>query len=226
MALPPEKRYLNWIGIFQERQRAELYRDEFLAQLTSDPARFLMAAWRRCQGRDTVTCASLADLTTYLPCALMTKVDIASMAHGLECRAPFLDYRLVEFAAALPVRLKYRRGRGKWLLREAFGELLPREVFTRPKMGFGVPLDHWFRGELKELAYDLLLSASAHCHAIFRPEAIRDLWDAHQQRRTDQSNRLWALVMLEAWLKEWTIPQVSGSRFQVPNRTAVVNPAT
>jgi asparagine synthase (glutamine-hydrolysing) len=203
ITLPPARRYLNWVGIFQERQRAELYRDDFLAQLTSDPAAFLRAAWQRCQGRDVVTCASLGDLTTYLPCALMTKVDIASMAHGLECRAPLLDYRLVEFAAALPVRYKYRRGRGKWLLREAFGHLLPREVFTRRKMGFGVPLDYWFRSELKPLAADLLLSPSSRCHAFLRPEAIEALWNAHQERQYDHSNRLWALVMLELWLREW-----------------------
>src|SRR5256885_4881720 len=179
ITLPPPRRYLNWVCILQERQRGELYRDDFLAQLTTDPAAFLRTAWHRCQGRDTLTCASLGDLTTYLPCDLMTKVDIASMAHGLECRAPILDYRVVEFAASLPSRYKYRRGKGKLLLREAFGHLLPSEVFTRRKMGFGVPLDHWFRDELKPLAADLLLSPNARCHAFFRPEAIQAIWDVH-----------------------------------------------
>jgi asparagine synthase (glutamine-hydrolysing) len=186
-----------------------------LEQLTTDPAAFLRSAWQRSGNRDTVTCASLADLTTYLPCDLMTKVDIASMAHGLECRAPILDYRVVEFAAALPVRFKYRRGRGKWLLREAFGHLLPREVFTRGKMGFGVPLDSWFRHELKDLGADLLLSPNARCRDFFRPDAIESLWNAHQTRQYDHSNRLWALVMLEAWLREWGGQSVSSSKFQV-----------
>jgi asparagine synthase (glutamine-hydrolysing) len=214
IALPPERRYLNWIGIFQERLRGELYREEFLAELTTDPVTFLRAAWQRCQGRDIVTTASLADLVTYLPCALMTKVDIASMAHGLECRAPLLDYRVVEFAAALPSRYKYRRGRGKWLLREAFGHLLPQEVFTRRKMGFGVPLDHWFRAEIKALAADLLLAEGARCHAFFRRDVIERLWTEHQERRTDHSNRLWTLVMLESWLRQWA-GSVQSSRFQV-----------
>lgn len=203
LSLPPERRYLDWVGIFPERLRGELYRDEFLAQLTSDPASFLRNAWRRCQGRDAVTCASLADMQTYLVCDIMNKVDIASMGHGLECRAPLLDYRVVEFAAALPVRLKYRRGRGKWLLREAFGHLVPREVFARKKMGFSVPLDYWFRNELKPLAADLLLSPTARCHEFLRPEAIQTLWDAHQEQRYDHSNRLWSLVMLEMWLRQW-----------------------
>jgi asparagine synthase (glutamine-hydrolysing) len=204
IALPPAKRYLNWIGIFQERQRGELYQDDFAAQLTSDPAQFLNSAWKRCGKRDTVTCASLTDLVTYLPCDLMTKVDIASMAHSLECRAPFLDYRLVEFAAALPISLKYRWGQGKRLLRDAFGDLLPSEVFTRRKMGFGVPLDNWFRHELKPLGTELLLSPSALSRQFFRPESIASLWNAHESRHYDHSNRLWALIMLESWLREWT----------------------
>jgi asparagine synthase (glutamine-hydrolysing) len=217
ITLPPPKRYLNWIGIFQERQRGELYQDDFAAQLTSDPALFLRSAWNRCGSRDTVTCASLTDLVTYLPCDLMTKVDIASMAHGLECRAPILDYRVVEFAAALPVKLKYRFGHGKRLLREAFGDLLPREVFTRRKMGFGVPLDSWFRRELRPLGDDLLLSSSARCHAFFRPDAIAALWNDHQCGRYDHSNRLWALLMLESWLREWAAasPPVQSSEFKI-----------
>lgn len=199
----PERRYLDWISIFNERRRADLYQDEFLAQLTTDPAAFLRSAWKRCAGRDAVSCASLADLVTYLPCDLMTKVDIASMAHGLECRAPFLDYRVVEFAAALPAKYKLRGSRGKRILREAFRELLPREIWTRKKMGFGVPLDYWFRHELRDLTNDLLLSENSRCRQFLRPESVQLLWDEHQQRRFDHSARLWTLVMLESWLREW-----------------------
>jgi asparagine synthase (glutamine-hydrolysing) len=206
--LPAPRRFLDWVAVFQEAQRVALYREEFLAQLDRDPADFVQAAWRRCGRRDPITCASLTDLVTYLPCALMTKVDIASMAHALECRAPFLDYRVVEFAASLPVGLKYRRGRGKWLLRKAFGHLLPPEVFQRRKMGFGVPLDRWFRAELKAMASDLLLSPQAHCHAFLAPQAIARLWDDHQKGVFDHSARLWALLMLEEWLRQWSGPQV------------------
>jgi asparagine synthase (glutamine-hydrolysing) len=226
VAMAPERRYLNWIGIFPEHLRGDLYRDEFLEQLASDPAAFVRNAWRRAGRRDVVTCASLADLTTYLPCDLMTKVDIASMAHGLECRSPFLDYRVVEFAAALPIGLKFRRGRGKWLLQEAFGHLLPREVFTRPKMGFGVPLEPWFRQELKPLANDLLLSPESRCHAFLRTEAIERLWNEHQERRTDHSYRLWTLLMLESWLRQWQtgVPEVGGRKLEIGGGVAAGNP--
>lgn len=98
----------------------------------------------------------------------MTKVDIASMAHSLEVRQPFLDYRVVEYAAALPLSLKFRRGTGKLLLRRAFGDLLPPAIWNRRKMGFGVPLEHWFRNELRELTHDTLLSESARINGWFR----------------------------------------------------------
>ena len=104
LARTPARRYLEWIAIFGEAGRAELYSDEFVASLVADPVEFLAAGLARAAGRDPVTAFSLADLVTYLPCDLMTKVDIASMAHGLECRQPFLDYRVVELAARMPVR--------------------------------------------------------------------------------------------------------------------------
>jgi asparagine synthase (glutamine-hydrolysing) len=203
LGLAREQRYLNWVATFSDSARNGLYQAEFREQILGHPVAFMRAAWQRCGGRDAVTCASLADLATYLPCDLMTKVDIASMAHGLETRAPILDYRVVEFAASLPVHLKYRWGRGKQLLREAFGHLLPAAVFTRRKMGFSVPLAAWFRNELKPLGEELLLAPTAKCHAFLRPEAIKNLWDVHQQQRYDHSARLWTLVMLESWLRRW-----------------------
>jgi len=201
---PPHRRYLDWVGIFNEAGRAGLYRDEFLAALSdADPALFLQAALQRASARDPVTAFSLADLVTYLPCDLMTKVDIASMAHSLECRQPFLDYRLVELAASFPAAWKFRRGHGKRILRRAFGDLLPCEVWTRRKMGFGVPLDHWFRDELRPLTHDVLLNASARCHEYFRPDVIRRMVEDHELGRFNHCYRLWTLLMLELWLQRW-----------------------
>lgn len=201
---PMARRYMNWLQIFPERMRADLYRPEFVEQLPDeDPFEFFEGAWAETQGRDLVSQASLSDLVTYLPCDLMTKVDIASMAHGLECRQPFLDYRLVEFAAALPSRLKFRGRKGKRLLRTAFDKLLPRQIWERRKMGFGVPLGAWFRRELHELTRDRLLSSDSRCHVYFRVEAIERLVDEHVSGRVNHAYRLWNLLMLESWLRLW-----------------------
>ena len=200
----PARRYLEWISIFHEAQRAELYTDDFLATLPdADPLDFLAAALAQSQGRDAVTAASLADLLTYLPCDLMRKVDTTSMAHGLECRQPFLDHRVVEFAARLPVGLKFRWGRGKGLLREAFGDLLPPVIQRRKKMGFGVPLDHWFRGPLAGFAREILLDPRTLQRGIFREETVRRLLETHLSGQFDHSYRLWALLFFELWQRRW-----------------------
>ena len=128
LSQPPARRYLEWIAIFGEARREAALQRRLLRPRCPRPTRWSFSPPRlaRCDRRDPVTAFSLADLVTYLPCDLMTKVDIASMAHGLECRQPFLDYRVVELAARMPRRLKFRRGRGKRILRETFADLLPR----------------------------------------------------------------------------------------------------
>jgi asparagine synthase (glutamine-hydrolysing) len=202
----PSGRYLDWIAIFNESRRAALYSDDFLASLpNADPRQFVADALAAARRRDPVTATSLADLVTYLPCDLLAKVDIASMAHGLECRQPFLDYRVVELAAGMPVGLKFHHGRGKRILREAFADLLPPPIRRRRKMGFGVPLDHWFRNELKAYARDVLLDPQTLGRGYFRAEAVRRLWDDHQQGRFDHSARLWALLVLELWHRQWAV---------------------
>jgi asparagine synthase (glutamine-hydrolysing) len=201
---PAARQYMNWLQIFPERMRAELYRDEFLERLPNeDPYEFFESAWRGVGDRDTISRASLADLVTYLPCDLMTKVDIASMAHGLECRQPFLDYRLVEFAASLPASLKFRFGRGKRLLRRTFERLLPRQIWTRKKMGFGVPLGDWLKNELREMMRERLLSSESRCHQFLKPDAIEVLVDQHMTGRVNHCYRLWNLLVLESWLRRW-----------------------
>ena len=140
-------------------------------------ARALDAAPRR----DPVTRATVADLLTYLPGDLLVKVDLASMAHSLECRGPFLDHRVVELALAMPIRrkLRLRRGRSKVVLKQAFADLLPPAIRHRPKMGFGVPIDRWFRDELKDELRAVLLDPVALARGLFRPEAVAALIDEH-----------------------------------------------
>jgi asparagine synthase (glutamine-hydrolysing) len=204
VSLSPERRYLEWVCIFNESRRGALYRAEFVAQLPNrDPFEFLAAGFERARGRDAVTAASLADLTTYLPCDLLTKVDIASMAHSLECRQPLLDYRIVELAAQMPIGLKRKWSRGKQILKRMFANRLPAEVFRRRKMGFGMPLENWFRKELKDFTRDVLLSSRSLNRGYFQPDALRKLVDDHQSAKFNHAHRLWTLLVWELWCREW-----------------------
>lgn len=206
MSEPTARRFMNWLQIFPEHLRAEMYTDSMIESLDPgwDPFDFYLAAWERSGERDVVSKASLGDLQTYLPCDLMTKVDIASMAHGLEVRQPMLDYRVVEFAASLPVSLKFRGRRGKLLLRDAFGDRIPPSVWTRPKMGFGVPIADWFRGPLRGLTHDMLLADDARSHQYVREDVVRRLVTDHESGRVNHCYRLWNLLVFEKWLRRWT----------------------
>lgn len=206
MGEPTARRFMNWLQIFPEHLRAEMYTDAMIEQLDGgwDPFDFFAQAWRNCGERDVVSRASLADLQTYLPGDLMTKVDIASMAHGLEVRQPMLDYRVVEFAASLPVSLKFRGKRGKLLLEDTFRERIPAAIWSRPKMGFGVPIADWFRGPLREMTQDLLLGNESRSVGLLRREVLGRLVNEHVSGRVNHCYRLWNLLVLEKWLRRWT----------------------
>jgi asparagine synthase (glutamine-hydrolysing) len=207
LGLAPPKRYMNWIQIFGESSRGQMYTDAFVQQLPDrDPFEFLEQAWMRAnpKRRDPMSCAMAADLQTYVPCDLMTKVDMASMRHSLEARQPFLDYNLVQWAMSLPVEFKMRRGRGKWLLYETFRDDLPLEVWNRPKMGFGIPIAKWLRTSLKAKAQRVLLGDDARCHQYLRREVIDGLLKEHMEGKANQGYRLWNLLMLELWLREYS----------------------
>lgn len=204
LAMEPMERYLQWIAIFNRQRSTDLYTSEFAETIRdANPLQFLLDGETRCINRDSLTRISLVDMQTYLPCDIMTKVDIASMAHSLECRAPLLDYRIAEWASKLPIRHKIQGSQGKMILRKTFENLLPNDIQTRPKMGFGVPIDHWFRGPLREMVHDLLLDSRALERGFFRKKTITKLLDNHFSNRFDHAYRIWALVVLELWFRRW-----------------------
>ncbi|MDP7276845.1 MAG: asparagine synthase (glutamine-hydrolyzing) [Planctomycetaceae bacterium] len=203
----PQRRYLEWVGIFDRQRRRSMWTDGFLERLAgSDAAEFLLETYLECPDRDFVTQTTCADVLSYLPCDILTKVDVASMACSLECRSPLLDHHVVELAARMPIALKRQGSRGKTILVDTFADLLPRQIRSRPKMGFGVPLDHWFRNELKPLLYDILLDDTAVARGYFQPDVIRQLVSEHVENRWDHSYRLWSLVCLEAWHRTYLDP--------------------
>jgi asparagine synthase (glutamine-hydrolysing) len=148
-----------------------------------------------------------ANFATYLPGDLLVKTDRCTMANSLEARCPLLDTALVEYVAGLPDAWKLDGRRTKAILRDAFSDLIPPEVDRRPKTGFGVPLDAWFRGELRDYARDTLLGPSARWGPYLRADGVQRLVDAHQSGRANHGHRLWVLICFERWLQQlpsWT----------------------
>ncbi|MGB4727123.1 MAG: asparagine synthase (glutamine-hydrolyzing) [Thermogutta sp.] len=204
LPLATPQRYIDWIAIFNRARRLALYTPEFQEQLTAVPEDFFLEIYSRFASRDIVSAISLADLFSYLPCDLLVKVDIAAMAHSLETRPPFLDHEFVEFAGRLSGRLKLRGRKGKHVLIAAFRDLIPPPIQKRGKMGFGVPLDHWFRGPLSELTRHILLDPRTLARGYFRREALEQLLSEHNNGLWNHSHRIWALLFFELWQRKWT----------------------
>jgi asparagine synthase (glutamine-hydrolysing) len=144
----------------------------------------------------------LMDALTYLPDDILTKVDRASMAVGLESRIPLLDHRVFDFAWALPREMKLAPDGGKSILRHVLYRYVPRTLMDRPKMGFGVPIGDWLRGDLRDWAESLLDVRLLRDQGYFKPSAVHAIWDDHLSGRSDWAHRLWCVLMYQAWLAD------------------------
>ncbi len=195
-------------GVVTERSREDMYR-RLISHFT-DPAALVIGG----QEPDTALTAAMPrfddfrqtmmylDTLTYLPDDILAKVDRASMAVSLEGRIPFLDHRVVEFAWQLPVSAKIRKGRGKQILREVLYRHVPKGLVERPKMGFGVPIDEWLTGPLREWAEGLLDPRRMRDEGFLDPEPIQRLWHDHLAGRGRGHFHLWDILMFQAWLQE------------------------
>lgn len=197
----PASRYEFTVMSFQDTDKKSAYGERLTPYLQESSVRLLDSYF---EASPTLPSgAAYADIHTYLPDDILVKVDIAAMAHGLETRPPFLDPDLMDWACAVPPSLKIQGGVLKKILKDAAADLLPEQVIYRPKMGFGVPIDQWFKRKFETLARDKLLSPQALSRGLFRPGYAQGILDDHASGRQLHHTRLWALLMLEMWFETW-----------------------
>lgn len=197
------QRYHHYLGILKDQEKARLYTPHLreLIDRSREESDHWDILWANM--KDQLDWMMAHDQTHYLPDCLMVKTDIASMANSLEVRCPLLDHELVEFAWSLPSNWKMNGHQRKVIFKQAVQKLLPQEIFEKPKTGFAVPLATWFRTDLAPLLKDTLLSEQAAARNLFDPSVLRCMVDDQLTGRRDWANRLWALLCLELWLREF-----------------------
>lgn len=197
----PARRNLLWHCIFRNELKDSIYSEYMKNTLKGINAYSFMEDVYSGAHADTMLDAVLyTDIKTYLPFDLLVKMDIATMAHSLEARSPFLDHELMEWTATLPPAYKMHLYKGKYILKKCFKDMIPSSILKRRKMGFGVPLEQWFRGScLNTFMKEALLSSRSIGRGYFKAKAIEKLIQEHEQKKFDHGYRLWSLLMLEMW---------------------------
>ena len=218
--MSPERAHVFWNGTFSDKEKQALLKtqlpnalDRILGELR---AKFTSAA-------DPLAPFLWFDQKYYLPGDILTKVDRMSMAHSVEVRPPFLDHRIVEFAATLPASLKIHGSRQKSILKELMKNKLPPAVLHRKKVGFDIPAHEWLRGPLRDLLTDTLNAGLAEHPGLFQPKVVQSLLQAHMDRRANLGYHLWGLLILFLWMKEWRIQAAPSpaSHYSAPERTGI-----
>jgi asparagine synthase (glutamine-hydrolysing) len=202
-SLSPLDSYMADVSTFQPREKQALLEPGLGASAKSDVFALARGLAAQTGSAEFLSEMQYVDQMLYLPDDILVKVDRASMAVSLETRAPLLDYRLGEFLATVPAALRYRKRSKKHLLKQAMEGILPAEIIHRGKMGFGVPLKHWFRKDAADFARDILLSQAARERGFFRAGEVARALDRHAQGRRDFSGKLWALLFFELWCRTW-----------------------
>ena len=189
------KRYMGWI-----KERNDLFSINFKDNLNGyDPSHVYEDYFDMDDGISDIDRALFVDINTILPDGYQVKMDVASMSNSLEVRAPFLDYRILEFSASIPPSIKLKKGRSKYLLKKLAKEYLPAESIHRPKCGFAIPIDDWFRKELKPYLYSVILSDRARERRYFNYNYVEHIINEHLNSRGYHEHKLWSLLWLELW---------------------------
>lgn len=195
-----ERQYLQRISLCSSEMKSHLLSNALKAGLgKTDSVNWAEEFMNKVNGKELLPKMLYSDLKTYLPYDLLTKVDVASMAHSLEVRVPFLDHEFVEFAARIPPGLKIRGNTTKYILKQAMAGIVPPNVLQKRKQGFAVPLARWFRRELKDFSFDVLTSRTFKGRGWFANEAVEKMLARHQEGTADYSAIIWSLIFLETW---------------------------
>jgi asparagine synthase (glutamine-hydrolysing) len=184
--------------------KQSLYRDDLTHAVGDFSTRDLFAEhFRNADTEDPLSRVQYLDMKTYLVDDILTKVDRASMAVSLEVRVPLLDHVFMERMARIPSRFKLNGREGKYIFKKSLEARLPKSILYRRKMGFSVPLATWWKKDLKSEFESSVLTESSFCSELFRPEAMRRLWDEQQSGLKDNAYKLWILFALEKWAQNW-----------------------
>jgi len=193
----PLEGYFNSISIFRPAEKQSLFTPEFRESLRGyDSIEVLRRYYDHADTNDLLSRIQYVDMKTYLTDDILAKVDRASMAVSLEVRAPLLDHKLMETVATIPSSLKLFGRSGKYIFKKAMAPVLPQEILERKKQGFAVPLDRWFREDLRDLTYEVLFSSN---DGILSPSFLKKIWGQHQNRQYDRSAHLWSVLMFRKW---------------------------
>ncbi len=201
---PPAEAYFSWVRLFDDDLLGDLLSDGLARPLSADFA----ALFHKGDPRDFTAQLLDVNLTTYLPDDLLIKADRCSMAASLEARAPFLDHKLVEFAARIPSNLKLHGKETKYILKRAASDMLPDDIIYRPKHGFGVPVGRWFRTDLRDYMCEILLDSRSLSRGYFQEAALRHLLDEHVSGQRNHGQRIWTLLTFEWWHRLFIDPAV------------------
>jgi asparagine synthase (glutamine-hydrolysing) len=197
---PYRERHYNWVTIFRDFEKENLFSDEINKEIADrNSFVYLDKTFNECRSKDIVDLVMSTDIKTNLLDDLLVKMDIATMANSLEGRSPFLDYKMMEFCASIPSNIKIKGVQLKYIIKKTLAKILPKEILARGKMGFGVPLDAWFRTELKNYSYEILMSDRCIRRNYFKKERIKELLGEHCVERANNGARIWSLLNLELW---------------------------
>jgi asparagine synthase (glutamine-hydrolysing) len=205
LGMPPADAYFHSVAVASDQARQSLFSDQLRHDLQGHDAKSVLRRHMAAAGTDDALSQVLyADMNTWLPGDILTKVDRASMANSLEVRSPFLDHRLVEWAATLPPGLKLRGGTGKYVLKRALEPFLPEDILYRTKQGFSMPIARWLRGPLRSKLRNAIASPQLVESGLFQPQELERLVVDHEQGRHDRSAILWLVLVFGSFLASST----------------------